>query len=106
MKCCFEKQKQQCKYTVNVQVAGVHIQVYTTKSQDINAFYTKSKVYTSHYCFRKVYTELLRLGFVEHQPYPHALWGDCYCYVNSLIVSWLCEKAWDFDSGENGIVVG
>ena len=94
MKCCFEKQKQQCKYTVNVEVAGVHIQVYTTKSQDINVFYTKSKVYgihllTSHYCFRKVYTELLRLGFVEHQPYPHALWGDCYCYVNSFIVSWL-----------------
>ena len=37
---------------------------------------------------RKAYTELLRLGFVEHQQYPHALWGDCYCYVNSLIVRW------------------
>eukprot|EP00438_Fugacium_kawagutii_P018491 Skav225889 [mRNA] locus=scaffold1460:95686:107170:- [translate_table: standard] len=36
-------------------------------------------------CLLRVYTELVRLGFVEQQQFPHALWGDCYCYVNSLI---------------------
>ena len=35
--------------------------------------------------YMKVYTELVRLGFVEKQQYPHVLWGECYAHVNSLI---------------------
>ncbi|CAL1154489.1 unnamed protein product [Cladocopium goreaui] len=50
--------------------------------------------------YMKVYTELLRLGFVEHQQFPHALWGDCYCYVNSLIArhGYRLELESDLDS--------
>jgi len=51
-------------------------------------FFAKISIDVGIPSLRKVYTELLRLGFVEHQQFPHALWGDCYCYVNSLIVRW------------------
>ncbi|CAK8992659.1 unnamed protein product [Durusdinium trenchii] len=49
---------------------------------------------------QKVYTELLRLGFVDHQQFPHVLWGECYAYVNSLISrhGYRLELESDFDS--------
>lgn len=50
--------------------------------------------------YMKVYTELLRLGFVDHQQFPHVLWGECYAYVNSLISrhGYRLELESDFDS--------
>eukprot|EP00929_Paragymnodinium_shiwhaense_P052255 TRINITY_DN26182_c0_g1_i1.p1 TRINITY_DN26182_c0_g1~~TRINITY_DN26182_c0_g1_i1.p1 ORF type:complete len:531 (+),score=75.47 TRINITY_DN26182_c0_g1_i1:97-1689(+) len=35
--------------------------------------------------YMRAYTELVRLGLLERQQYPHMLWGECYRHMNSLI---------------------
>eukprot|EP00931_Biecheleriopsis_adriatica_P066140 TRINITY_DN40544_c0_g1_i1.p1 TRINITY_DN40544_c0_g1~~TRINITY_DN40544_c0_g1_i1.p1 ORF type:complete len:1122 (+),score=187.06 TRINITY_DN40544_c0_g1_i1:87-3452(+) len=50
--------------------------------------------------YMKMYAELVRLGFLEKQQFPHILWGECYAFVNAMIAreGYRLELESEFDS--------
>eukprot|EP00913_Durusdinium_trenchii_P014150 g13278.t1 len=95
-----EQQKAEMKELVD---AGLSIGGIPVEAQDVEYSYdTIPHVLATRDLTQnqKVYTELLRLGFVDHQQFPHVLWGECYAYVNSLISrhGYRLELESDFDS--------